>query len=175
MPALAEAALSARIRLRPATEADAAVLLAIYASSRAHEMACVEWSQEQKAVFLSMQFEAQRRHYAAHYDGAAYMVVERDGQPVGRLYVHEGLSDVRIMEVQLLPEARGQGIGTALLRGVLAAAAARGQRTSIHVELENPARRLYERLGFVPIEERGPYMLMERPAGPPHASQSTTA
>lgn len=175
MTAAAEAVVSAGITLRPATEADAAVLLAVYASSRAHEMALVDWTEAQKAEFLAMQFEAQRRHYLAHYDGAAYLVVERDGQPVGRLYVHAGSRDVRIMEVQLLPEARGQGIGTALLRHVIAAAAVRGQGTSIHVELENPARRLYERLGFVPIEERGPYLLMERPAGSPAASESTTA
>jgi ribosomal protein S18 acetylase RimI-like enzyme len=151
------------VTLRPATEADAGALLAIYASTRAHEMAVIGWTDEQKAAFLEMQCEAQRRHYVEHYGGASFLVIERDGAPIGRLYLHQGNDDVRVIDIALLPEARGQGIGGALLRDVLAAASARGRRVSIHVEVDNPARRLYERLGFTPVEVRGLYLLMECP------------
>ncbi len=149
------------VTLRPATEADADVLLAIYASTRAHELALLDWADEQKAAFLQMQFEAQHRHYVEHYVGASFLVIERGGMPIGRLYLHEGNDDVRVMDIALLPDARGQGIGGTLLRNVLAAASARGRRVSIHVEIDNPARHLYERLGFTPVEERGLHLLME--------------
>ena len=70
------------------------------------------------------------------------------------------------MDIALLPEHRGAGIGSAVLRGLLAEAAAAGKPVRIHVERLNPARRLYERLGFAPIEDKGVYYLMEwRPGG----------
>src|SRR6185437_16635571 len=104
---------------------------------------------------------AQDAYYREHYASAAFDVIEVDGEPAGRLYVARWDHDIRIIDIALLPEYRGRGIGTALLRELLAEAAADGKRLSIHVELNNPARRLYERLGFVQVEERGVYLLME--------------
>ena len=149
------------VTLRAATQADEHVLRDIYASTRADELAQLDWTLEQKAWFVGMQFDAQHRHYVEHYPDAAFLVIERDGVPVGRLYLHEQPTEVRIMDIALLPEARGLGIGTTLLRQVIADAAARGQAVSIHVEDRNPARQLYERLGFTPVEIRGVYTLME--------------
>ena len=88
-------------------------------------------------------------------------MIEDGGEPIGRLYVARWEDEIRIMDIALLPEHRGHGIGTALLRALLDEAAEAGKRLSIHVELNNPARRLYERLGFAPVEERGVYVLME--------------
>lgn len=153
------------VTVRPETEADATWLLAIYASTRAHEMALVDWTDAQKQDFLRMQFDAQHRYYTSAYPGATFDLIERHGQPIGRLYLHERDADVRIVDIALLPEARGQGIGTALLRDVIARAEARARRVSIHVEHDNPARRLYERLGFRPVEARGFYLLMESTPG----------
>ena len=48
-----------------------------------------------------------------------------------------------------------------MIRGLLDEAAATGKRLSIHVESNNPARRLYERLGFEEVAEHGLYRLME--------------
>lgn len=156
---------TAGVSLRHATNADGGVLRDIYASTRADELAHVDWTVEQKAWFVGMQFDAQHRHYVEHYPGASFLVIERDGAPIGRLYLHEQPAEMRVMDIALLPEARGLGIGTALLRQLMADAASRGQAVSIHVEEHNPARRLYERLGFTPVETRGIHTLMEcRPA-----------
>ena len=156
------------VTLRPETDADVPVLLSIYASTREHELARVDWPDEHKQAFLRMQFEAQHRHYLSTYHGASFSLVERHGQPIGRLYLHERDGEVRIVDIALLPAARGQGIGTALLDEVLASAQARGQRVTIHVEHDNPARRLYERLGFREVESRGFHVFMERlPDGVP--------
>ena len=63
----------------------------------------------------------------------------------------------------LLPEQRGRGVGTALLTAVFAESVPAGRSVSIHVELFNPARRLYERLGFRELSRNGVYALMEWP------------
>ena len=74
--------------------------------------------------------------------------------------------EIRLVDIALLPEHRGGGVGSAILHEILAEGKAAGKPVTIHVERFNPALRLYERLGFVPIEERGPYLLMQRAPGP---------
>jgi ribosomal protein S18 acetylase RimI-like enzyme len=148
-------------RLRTAEAEDRDFLLRVYASTREEELRVVDWGAEQKAAFVEMQFDAQDAYYREHYHPATFDVIEVDGEPAGRLYVARWEDEIRIIDIALLPEHRGRGIGTALLRALLEEAAEAGKRLSIHVELNNPARRLYERLGFAPVEERAVYVLME--------------
>jgi ribosomal protein S18 acetylase RimI-like enzyme len=147
--------------LRQAVPEDRDFLLRVYASTRADEMLLVDWNDEQKDAFLRMQFEAQDAYYRENYGSATFDVIEVDGEPGGRLYVARWADEIRIIDIALLPEHRGVGIGTALLSALLDEAAEAGKRLSIHVEVNNPARRLYERLGFVEVEEQGVYLLME--------------
>jgi ribosomal protein S18 acetylase RimI-like enzyme len=151
------------VALRAARDGDRSFLAEVYASTRAGEMAMLPWTDEQKAAFVAHQFEAQDAHYRAHYDGATFDLIEVDGEPAGRLYVHRGPQEIRIVDITLTPAYRGRGLGTALLQDLIAEAAGAGRTLSIHVEMSNPARRLYERLGFHPAGEHGPYLLMERP------------
>lgn len=85
-----------------------------------------------------------------------------DGEPAGRLYVDRPPGELRVMDVALLPEFRGRGVGTELLRRVLAEGAATARPVTIHVERLNPARRLYARLGFVAEDAGGPVYLLMR-------------
>jgi len=151
--------------LRPAGEADRATLLAVYAGTREDELALTDWSPEQKLFFVTQQFDAQDQHYRLHYPGAEFLVVERrtvDGvEPLGRLYLHHRPTETRLMDISLLPAARGSGVGSALLEHLLAGARSTGKRLSIHVEKMNRARRLYDRLGFAVVEDVGVYDLME--------------
>ena len=146
--------------LRPATEADEAFLLAVYTSTRAEEMAPTGWSDEQKAAFCAMQFQAQDIHYRQHYPTAQFFVIEAEKVPAGRLYVDHWEKEIRIMDIALLPAFRSKGIGTQLLRSLQNEASEAGKLLSIHVESFNPARRLYERLGFQVAEDKGVYQLM---------------
>jgi GNAT superfamily N-acetyltransferase len=148
--------------LRPARPEDREHLLAVYASTRAEELAPVPWTEEQKSAFVKMQFDAQDAHYREHYEGATYEVIEVDGVPAGRLYLHRTPKEIRLVDIALLSPFRGKGIGTRLLADLIAEAKKRGVPLTIHVELFNPARRLYERLGFTPVEEHGVHVLMER-------------
>jgi ribosomal protein S18 acetylase RimI-like enzyme len=148
-------------RLRPVVDDDRAFLVALYGSVREPELAHLPWDETMKGVFVEQQFAAQDAHYRENYPGATLDVVEVDGERAGRLYVHRGPSDIRIMDIALAPAFRGRGVGTGLLRRLMEEAAASGRKLSIHVEMNNPAKGLYERLGFAPAGEHGVYVLME--------------
>jgi ribosomal protein S18 acetylase RimI-like enzyme len=148
------------ISLRPITPEDDSFLAQVYASSRAEELALTGWSEEQKAEFCRRQFDAQRAYYATNYPEASFQVIERDGVPVGRLYVARWEKEIRIVDITLLPEFRGAGIGTKLLRDLQEEAGATGKALTIHVERFNRALELYQRLGFREIEDKGVYLLM---------------
>lgn len=162
-PAGPEAALPRGISLRPVDDSDAETLFRIYASTRREEMALLCWSEAQRDEFLRQQFHAQDIHYRAHYPGARLLMIEQDQRPVGRLYTMRGEREIRIVDIALLPQCRGHGIGAALLADILAEADAAGLPVTLHVERSNPVRRFYERIGFIPVEDRGIYLFMERP------------
>jgi ribosomal protein S18 acetylase RimI-like enzyme len=136
------------LRLRPAREDDRNFLLQVYGSTRAHELASVPWTAEQKAAFVLHQFEAQSSHYHTHYEGAQFLIIELEGKAIGRLYIHELPERIHIMDIALLPEARNHGIGRTLLEQLQSQGREQNKKVTIYVEFYNPAKRLYERLGF---------------------------
>jgi ribosomal protein S18 acetylase RimI-like enzyme len=147
--------------LRPVRPEDREHLLAVYASTRAEELAPVPWTEEQKAAFVKMQFDAQAAYWGEQYPDAERSIIEIDGVPAGRLYVVRWPREMRLIDIALLPSFRRRGAGTELIRGLFSEAAESGKTVTIHVEIFNPARALYERLGFAPKGEQGMYILME--------------
>ena len=151
-----------RITSRPVAPADDTFLREVYTSTRAAELALVNWGDAQQAAFLRMQFDAQHRSYQAQFPEADYLVILAGDEPIGRLYLARGAEEFRIVDLSLLAAHRGQGIGTALLKNILAEAAAAVRPVRLHVERSNPARRLYERLGFAGIGEGPIYLELEK-------------
>lgn len=149
------------ITFRPITDEDLPLLQRIYASTRADEMAVVPWSEEEKADFLGMQFHAQHAHYQEHFADARFELILIDSAPVGRLYVQRRDDEIRVVDIALLPEHRGGGIGGGIMQELLDEARTVGKPVRIHVEHNNPAMRLYQRLGFKKIDDLGVYHLME--------------
>lgn len=151
--------------LRAETDADTDFLLALYASTRERELAmAADWSEEQKQAFVSQQFAAQRHHYRTQIEGCSFDVIERHGVPIGRLYLQQREINLHIVDIVLIPAARGGGFGARMLRALIAAADERGKGVGIFVEKANPAARLYRRLGFVEVQELDFYFEMEFPA-----------
>ncbi len=148
------------IVLRPTGPTDEELLRRIYRSTRVEELALLDWDDDQKRAFVGSQFEAQRRSYEENYAGATFQVIVVDDEDAGRLYVARWPDEIRIIDISLLPEYRNIGIGTVLLGQLQAEGARAGRRVSIHVERLNPARRLYDRLGFAAVADRGVYVLM---------------
>jgi ribosomal protein S18 acetylase RimI-like enzyme len=88
-------------------------------------------------------------------------VILHGGQPAGRLFLHRGTDEIRVVDIGLLPEHRNQGIGGALLKAVLDEAAEAGKAVRLHVESFNRAVRLYERLDFASVGTDGAHIEME--------------
>ena len=150
------------IGFRAIVDADEEFLSALYASTRADELAPLAWSAQEKRQFLAQQFVLQHRYYQQIFPGADYFVVLHDGEPIGRVYVARDGDALNLVDIALLPQWRGHGIGSALL-GELVDESERTQRAiELHVEPNNPARRLYERFSFVLVENRGVYDLLRR-------------
>lgn len=166
-------ATEAGLTFRCITDADLPLLARIYASTRAEELAPVPWSEDQKAAFLDMQFRAQHTHYQKYYPDADWLIVMRGGEDIGRLYLDRLADHHCIIDIALLPDQRGRGLGEALLRDLLDEAGAAGRSVEIHVEKQNPAMRLYRRLGFITEQDKGVYDLMRWTAPPPRAYANT--
>lgn len=161
MPPPLDAAARFGISYREETEEDRPFTAALYASTRAEEVASTGWPLEAQHAFLRQQFEAQHEHYRRHYPDAEWLIIERGGEAIGRLYTEVWPSQIRIIDIALAPAARGQGIGRAIIEDVGAVARSLGKSVSIHVEKNNPARFLYQRIGFRVVEDKGIYDLME--------------
>ncbi len=132
----------------------------VYASTRQEELAVTGWSPAQVHAFLAQQFAAQHAHYQQHYAGAQFSVIMDGETPIGRLYVARWPREIRIVDIALLPQHRGRGIGTRFLKKIQTEGRASNRAVSIHVERMNPALRLYQRLGFEETEDKGVYLLL---------------
>lgn len=147
--------------LRPIDDGDRDFLFELYASTRADEMALLDWDSGQKQSFLEMQFHAQHTYYQEQFRQAAFDVVMSGGERIGRLYIDRRPDEIRVIDIALLPAYRGRGIGSGLMAGILDEARQAGLPVRIHVERFNPAMHLYNRIGFRPVMDQGVYILME--------------
>lgn len=151
------------ITFRPYIAADMPFIQTIYASSREAEMTMVPWTEAQKTQFLDMQCQAQLHHYQTHYQGAEHLIILKDTQPVGRLYIHRTPLEMRLMDITLLPAHRRQGTGSHIIGDLLRESDQTNRPVTLHVEVINPdAYRLYERLGFTAVTQQGIHIFMER-------------
>lgn len=150
-----------QVARRPLTPGDAEFSFRVYAGTRAEELAVTDWDDARKEAFLRQQWSAQTEYYRENYPGAEFLVLEHDGRAVGRLFLHRRADELRVVDIALLPEDRGRGLGRTVLLEVLEEARAAGKAVRIHVERFNPALHLYERLGFRLLEDRGVYLFLE--------------
>jgi ribosomal protein S18 acetylase RimI-like enzyme len=141
--------------LRVLHDGDLPWLRDLYATTRAEEMASVPWPAQMKRNFLDQQFALQHAHYLQHYADTDFMAIERirnngDVRPVGRYYLQRVAPEHLIVDIALLPDMRGKGLGRILIEASQREAQALGRGMHLHVMQQNvAARRLYERLGFV--------------------------
>ena len=143
------------LTLRDATPSDRPFLLVLYASTRADEFAHLGWPVDMERAFMQLQFEAQRGDYERRYPGARCRIVELQRCPVGRLWTARDAASVVVLDISVIAELRGQGIGTECLRRVQRQAIADKLAVELQVVVGSAAQRLYERLGFRNVGEAG--------------------
>jgi ribosomal protein S18 acetylase RimI-like enzyme len=140
------------IVLRPATEADVPFLLSLRQETMTgHQLASgLTPSDAEREQRVRFRFECAS-------------VIEHAGKPAGLFKVARDGLDWQLIQIQIAPELQGRGIGEALIRELIAEARAAGASLHLHVLHANPARRLYERLGFRIVGEEGNGFSMRLP------------
>ncbi|HEX8494095.1 MAG TPA: GNAT family N-acetyltransferase [Pyrinomonadaceae bacterium] len=150
------------VTLRNFTTEDEAFLYRLYASTREEELSALGWDAAQQDLFLKMQFNIQHRAYTANFPQADSYIIIADGEQAGRLMLNRTDEEIFMIDLALLPEYRGAGIGSTLFKELLAEGAESGKPVILHVLKENVnAIRLYERLGFSMCADVGMYFRME--------------
>lgn len=145
--------------VRPATDEDASFLRDLFFHIRGPEFAQSGLDEEALNQLLSQQYRAMRDHYDREFSDAEYFVYEQDGQPFG-YHATIGGDSIHILDISIHESRRGQGIGTERMKAIMDDAALNSKPVTLTVELFNPAKRLYERLGFEPYDLRGIYQRM---------------
>lgn len=147
----------ATVSLRRATPADEEFLAAVYASTRAEEIARAGLPPGEARSFLRQQFAVQSRAYPLQFPGAEHSVVLVGGAPAGRTWVWRTEEEILLADIALLPEFRGRGAGTAVLRALQAEAGARGVPLRLHVSEGERVASWYRRLGFTTVARHPVY------------------
>src|ERR1700759_3526738 len=101
--------------LRPARAEDQDFLFKLYASTRAQEFAGLGWPAPQLEMFLRMQFMAQQRTYTSTYEQCEHQIIELNGEAIGQMRVNREKNSALLVDISLLSERRGQGIGSELI------------------------------------------------------------
>jgi len=157
------------MQLRPATPADQAFLKAVYASTRADELALLsDWDETAVQALVEMQYQAQNSFYRQQYPQAEHSIIVSEGEAVGRLWLARLATELRLLDLSLLPPWRGQGLGTQCLSHLQAQASKLCLALSLHVEINNRAQRLYQALGFEVQGQQGLHLhMLWRPVATP--------
>jgi ribosomal protein S18 acetylase RimI-like enzyme len=148
------------IQLRHTSAEDEPFLMNLFATTRETELAHLNFDDTQRALFIRMQFNAQNMQYAMSYPKADSSVILSNNEPIGRLLVDRAEHEFTLVDIALLPTHRGTGVGGQLIKDLLREAAEQGKAVKLSVWQTNPAKKLYERLGFAAVGDAGVYCEM---------------
>ena len=149
--------------LRFATPEDNEFLYQLYADSRAVELQAAGFSAEQREDFCRMQFGFRQHHYGLHFGHAQDRILLWQGVAVGRELVTRDPDLIGLTDIAILSSYQGRGMGSFLLRGLIAESVAQKIPIELHVDQGSRAQALYERHGFVIVEDQFPNWYMRRP------------
>ena len=144
--------IDSRVTLRPAGAGDMEFLWGLHQATM-HEYVDRTWGWDA---------EDQRRRFVEGFDPGTLQVVERDGRAIGRLSVQHRPGEIFLASIEIAPELQNRGIATELIGEMCAEADRKRVPVGLSVLKVNPARRLYERLGFVCVEETATHYVMRR-------------
>ena len=150
------------IELRPEEKKDNVFIEMVYRSTRETELSLTNWTEQQKQAFALMQSMAQMAEYKRNYPGAVLEIIVYKKRDAGRFYTWENDQEIRLVDITLLPQYRGKGIGTVILGDLIKRSDKVQKKISLHVDPINPALHLYLRLGFIHIKNNGRHYYMER-------------
>jgi len=151
------------ITLLPVSDHDESFLFRVFRCVHEPSFASLQTPVEQKTELLQMQFNAQQSQYCTQYPDADFDVVMRDGEPVGYMYALRGPDAYVLIDISLLPEQRNKGVGARLVSELIKEAQSSNEPLEAHVLRDNPAWRLWQRLGFEQVSDDGVYLHIRVP------------
>ena len=149
------------VALRPVDlSSDEGFLRELYSTTR-DDLSVLGLDEGPLRQILEIQYEGQKVTYAAQYPNASHDIVLLDDEPVGRLIVDRRADAMHGVDLALFPRARGQGVGTTVIRRLLDECRERNVPFVFHVLKSNRAQTLYERLGCVVVGDNLTHFYME--------------
>lgn len=139
---------AAEISLRAESEDDASFLEELVIAVRENEIGYRELTVDERNRLLKEQNRLQLAHYRKHYPTAFFLIVEANSKPIGRLYLDHQADRIHVVELSLLPDFQGHGIGHQLLKNIQAEATRTQLAVTLSVGIGSPAQSFYDRLGF---------------------------
>lgn len=134
--------------LRPVTNDDQEFLYRLFAETNANTFEAAGLDRQQIDSLLRMQFQAQHQQYQQSFPNSEDFVIESGRECVGRLWLCEHEPDFRIVDIRLLRDFQNRGIGSQVIRHCIQQAETQRKDLRLSVANNNPARHIYERLGF---------------------------
>ena len=151
------------VTLKPESPEDLAFLQRLYVWTHWHDLDLLKWSNERKAAYLLQQFGQQMAHFTENHANGSYWVIWQGDTPIGRYYIDDAPSEIRLLALGLLPDFRGRGVGTQLLADLGAKARGSNRKIIARVEVTSPAVGWFERKGFHQFTRHGQFCAMELP------------
>jgi GNAT superfamily N-acetyltransferase len=147
--------------LRPESPEDQPFLAELYGTTRQRELDAAGLPGAIREVFVAQQFRAQTTGHSLTFPSAKRWIILTEGTAVGRLMVSSSNSEIRVVDLAILPSHQGQGIGTRLIRDLQTQALQANLPLRLHAVPDGPAETLYRRLGFLRTEAPSIRVAME--------------
>jgi ribosomal protein S18 acetylase RimI-like enzyme len=153
------------VMLRPESGPDEPFLRRLIVETIAGELGALQWPEPMRSHLLGIQYTARRQSHRTNFPEGASYIIDADGTDAGWIVVTALPQQIQLVEIMVLQELRGRGIGTAAIRQVLASAAAAAKPVRLSVNVTNHAAiGLYQRLGFHRIDGDEVQHIMECPS-----------
>lgn len=148
------------LNLRPMSAADKAFIESLYRSTR-DDLRMLDAENDFIEDLIGLQQYAQTQGYGEMFPNAMYFIAEYHGERIGRVVLDFGQNEIRVVDIALVPAARGKGYGGQLLQVVQLAATKVMAPVTLSVRFDHAiAKQLYARLGFVVEEVQMPFERM---------------
>jgi ribosomal protein S18 acetylase RimI-like enzyme len=150
------------IEIYNASDDDIEFLSEVYYSTRFEEFSSFGWSEAQIRNLLEMQFNVQKQAYSFQFPEAESLIICKNKEKIGRIIINRTTTELRLVDISLLPQFRNFGIGTKLITDLSKEATDKKLPLSLRVAQNNQAAfRLYQKLGFQVTDENEMYISMK--------------
>jgi ribosomal protein S18 acetylase RimI-like enzyme len=136
------------IKLIHATENDSEFFMELFSEIKGSELLLHSWPPTIREQLLSMQYRGFMKSIQEEYPNHEDFLILFQSKMAGRLQIEKNDSFFRIINISLMPDFRGKGIGSYILKNILKEANLRQIPVELDVDVSNPAFFVYQNLGF---------------------------